>query len=105
MKDPKYGSNFTETISRRLFVFLALHNRLGAGQIPRNDLWSEFVPLVNTTSHRLTSLQEFMVVHESEATLTVLDENALINLDCLISELHTMHVKLRQLKRILIQGG
>jgi hypothetical protein len=98
-------ANFTETVSRRLFVFLVFHNRLGAGQIRRNDLWREFVPLVKTTSHRLTSLQEFMFVHQSEATLPVLDENALINLDCLISELHAMHVKTRQLKRILIQGG
>jgi hypothetical protein len=90
--------------SRRVFVFLTLQNLLGARSIPRNDLWRKLVPLVKMTSRRLTSLQDFIVAHQSEAKLTVLDKNALISLECLISELHAMQVKLQQLKRVLVNG-
>ncbi len=96
---------FFDAVSRRLFVVLVFQNPSQARSAARNELWREFVPLVKRTSHRLTSLQDFMVAHQSEARLIVLDTDALINLNSCISDLHAMQQKLQQLKAILVNKG
>jgi hypothetical protein len=91
-------------VTRRVFL-AAIEAQFVPGETPRNKLWREFVPLVKDSSARLTALQDFMVAHQKETTLTIVDATLLSNLDCCIDDLQEMTRKLKRLKELLKNVG
>ena len=79
--------------------------QFAGGEIPRNKLWREFVPLVRDSSMRLTALQDYMLAHQKETTLATVDQTFLSNVDCCIDDLQAMIRKLKILKDLVKNGG